>query len=319
MRIANTMSMATRRWFGRAACLMAAGLTLGVGSAKAQETIFGLTTTNALISFSSATPGTLLTNAAITGLASGDTLLGIDFRPAIGTLYAVGRLGNLYTINTANSQASLVAALFANPMDPTDPFTALNGAAFGVDFNPVVDALRVVSTSGQNLRINPSTGATFTDTNLLNADGTSPFVGGSAYTNNVAGAASTVLYGIDARMDRLVIQSPPNEGVLNPVGALGVDVNAELLGFDISGVTGTAFASLASQTGNTSSLYTINLGTGAATLVGGIGSGLAIRGIAVTPAVIPEPGTFALLGTSVLGFVLIGGASRVARRRKTAV
>ena len=35
----------------------------------------------------------------------------------------------------------------------------LDGTEFGVDFNPQVDRLRVVSNSGQNLRLHPDTGA----------------------------------------------------------------------------------------------------------------------------------------------------------------
>ena len=36
---------------------------------------------------------------------------------------------------------------------------ALSGTAFGFDFNPTVDRIRVVSDTGQNLRLNPDTGA----------------------------------------------------------------------------------------------------------------------------------------------------------------
>ena len=42
-----------------------------------------------------------------------------------------------------------------------------------------------------------------------------------------------MLYGIDSQTDTLVIQNPPNNGTLVPVGALGVNTNDEV-GFDIT-------------------------------------------------------------------------------------
>ena len=58
----------------------------------------------------------------------------------------------------ATFKASLLAAT-----GDDNPYTALTGSQFGVDFNPVADRLRVPSDSGLNLRINADTGATTTD------------------------------------------------------------------------------------------------------------------------------------------------------------
>jgi hypothetical protein len=60
-------------------------LTLGTGRAEA-EFLTGLTTTGNLVSFDSATPGTISSSVAITGLQVGEVLLGIDRRPANGLL-----------------------------------------------------------------------------------------------------------------------------------------------------------------------------------------------------------------------------------------
>jgi hypothetical protein len=208
----------------------------------------------------------------VTNLQTGEILLGIDQRPADGQLYAVGSTGRLYTLNTTSGAATLVAALAADPTDVSNPFTALNGTVFGVDFNPVPDRLRVVSNAEQNLRINPANGLTTTDGVLAYAAldpnvGANPNIVGSAYANNLAGATTTVLFGIDSNLDILVIQNPPNDGTLNTVGALTVDTS-DAVGFDISGVTSNVYASL--TVGGAAGLYTINSTTGAATLVGAI-------------------------------------------------
>src|SRR4029079_6264434 len=103
----------------------------------------------------------------------------------------------------------------------------------------------------------------------------------AAYTNTFAGATSTTLYVLDSNLDILAIQNPPNNGTLTTVGALGVDTSAEV-GFDIAPRSGTALVSL--TVGGSAQLYTINLATGAASLIGPIGSAQPIRDIAIAPA-----------------------------------
>jgi hypothetical protein len=228
-------------------------------------TLYGVTASNQLIRFDSATPNNVTVVGTITGLQSGENILGIDFRPATGQLYALGSTGRLYIINKTNASATLVAPLSV----------ALNGTDFGFDFNPVPDRLRIVSNTGQNLRVNPNDGSTIVDGTLN--PGT-PSVTAAGYTNNFAGATSTTLYVIDTNTDQLLIQNPPNNGTLNPVGSLGVDASSAN-GFDIFAGDGIAYAAL--TVSGTTSLYTINLMTGAATLVGPIGSGsTSLRGLA---------------------------------------
>ena len=223
----------------------------------------GVSGTN-LVRFDTATPGAITSTLPITGVTG--TIVGIDFRPATSTVVALSSNSNLYTINIQTGAATLVG---------TVP-TALSGTAFGTDFNPTVDRLRVVSDADQNIRIVPDTAAlAATDTPLQYAVGDTnaaqnPNVTAVAYTNNVAGALTTTLYGIDTNLDILVIQNPPNSGTLNTVGSLGFDTSA-VTGFDIEGGTGNAFAAL--TVGGISQLYSINLTTGAATLIGPIGSG----------------------------------------------
>jgi Domain of unknown function (DUF4394) len=187
----------------------------------------------------------------ITGLQAGETILGIDMRPATGQLYALGSSSRLYTINMASAAATAVG---------TAPFaTILSGTSFGFDFNPTVDRIRVVSNTGQNIRLNPITGDIAAVDLVLNPG--LPNVTAAAYTNNFAGTTTTVLYDIDVTTDKLYMQNPPNNGTLVEVGSLGVDVTAES-GFDIGGTSNKAYAVL--KTGSTTYLYSINIATGAA-------------------------------------------------------
>ncbi|RYE24738.1 MAG: DUF4394 domain-containing protein, partial [Sphingobacteriaceae bacterium] len=155
-------------------------------------------------------------------------------------------------LNTSSGAATLVG---------TGPLTTLlTGTSFGFDFNPTVDRIRVVSNTGQNLRLNPNDGTVAAvDGNI--SIGTA-FVTGAAYTNNFAGATTTVLYDIDAQAGVLYKQDPPNNGTLTVVGSLGVTGTADA-GFDIGSTSGTAYALI--TTGTSTKIYTINLTTGAAT------------------------------------------------------
>jgi hypothetical protein len=282
-------------------------LAFGPGWAEA-ESLTGLTTTGNLVTFDSATPGTIGSTWAISGLQSGESLLGIDRRPSNGLLYGLGSTSRLYTINTTTGVATQVGTAGA--------FT-LTGTAFGFDFNPVFDRIRVVSTDTSNFRLNPNNGTLAgTDTPLSYAPGDSganitPRVVGLAYTNNFDGTGVTTLFGIDSHRDVLVMQGGPdgtpsaNGGVLSTIGAgLGFDTS-DLVSFDISGTSGSAYAALTAPTGGASQLFTIDLTTGTASLVGTIGTGLTLTGLAaaVGTVAVPEPSSLVLLSIGGLGLI----------------
>lgn len=188
----------------------------------------------------------------ITGLAVNETVLGLDFRPATGQLYALGSTSRLYVFNTSTGAAAPIG---------TAPFaTLLSGSDFGFDFNPTVDRIRIVSNTGQNLRVVPTDG-TIGVIDIPLSPGT-PSVTAAAYTNNFAGATTTTLFDIDTQTNRLYKQDPPNNGVLVDVGPLGVTA-ASTNGFDIGGTSGIAYALL--NSGGTTKVYTINLTNGTAT------------------------------------------------------
>lgn len=252
-----------------------------------REVIFGVTTSNRLISFSSIRPGTISTPIQITGLQAGENILNVDFRPATRTLYAVTNASRVYTINTSTGAATLVGA---------GPFTpALTATGVALDFNPSPDRIRIVGNDGQNLRVNPDTAVVVStdasdpkvayDAMDANA-GKTPKIFAAAYTNNFAGVAgagtaavpsATTLYTIDSDLDVLVTQGSvnsapvsPNSGRLFTVGKLGFDVTSTG-DMDVSDVSGIAYGAFNLTGENFSRLYTVNLATGAATLVGQIG------------------------------------------------
>jgi hypothetical protein len=283
--------------------LTAFALIIMCGAAySASPNVVALTPTDKLIIFNSATPNTTSTPVSITGLEAGQTVVAIDYRPATGELFGITQLRprvttqpcQVYSINITTGVATKVGQFASD----------INGSDFGADFNPTVDRIRVVVNNTSNVRVNPDTGGavdgdaittgTQPDTQLAYATGDvnfgqTPNVVASAYTNNFEGATVTTLFGIDSNLNSLVRQgspdgspSSPNLGQLFTVGPLGVDVVADA-GFDIS-ATGEAFAAMASAGDLTSKLYSINLSTGAATLVGTIGGSELIRGITLLPA-----------------------------------
>src|SRR5688572_5546900 len=73
------------------------------------ETIY-ISTASRLQSFASGAPGALLSDVAVTGLTSGESLEGIDFRPATGELYGLGSTGQLYRLDPATGVATPVGA-----------------------------------------------------------------------------------------------------------------------------------------------------------------------------------------------------------------
>lgn len=191
----------------------------------------------------------------VTGLQTGEMLIALDYRPATGQLYGLGSTSRIYTVDKDGKATAIGSAAFS---------PALSGTVAGFDFNPTVDRIRIVTSSGQNLRVNPETGAVqVIDGNINGA--VNAAISSVAYTNSIAGATSTILFDIDASSNKLYKQDPPNDGKLVEVGNLGLATVGTNSSFDISS-TGVAIASV--NSGTSSVLYQVNLENGSTTKLG---------------------------------------------------
>jgi hypothetical protein len=225
-----------------------------------------LTADGRLLCFNERRPERAREIGYVEGLSGGDTaLIGIDFRVVNGVLYGVGNAGGIYVLDTDNATALRIGALTEK----------LQGTQFGVDFNPAADRLRIVSDAGQNLRHNVNVGGVTIADGALNytAGVNATGITGAAYTNNDLDAATgTTLFDLDAALDQIALQSPPNNGSLVATGKLNVDT-ASPAGFDIysSLAAGVTFANRALAVLNVNGetcLYSVSLLTGSARYAG---------------------------------------------------
>jgi hypothetical protein len=286
------MALRLARW----TCALAA-LAAAVPAAASADPAAGITGIADLALFDTANPAGL-TSRPIAGLQTGtETAVGLDTRPATGQLFLItvptGVFANAlirsYTLDPATATATFVGSIPSTVPGAGD-------LATGVDFNPVVDRLRVVNAGNENFRINPNNAALAGDD--VNLTYTAPATGpvtAVAYDRNVApGPPGTIappgtlttLYGIDVGADRLVTiggvgaESPggPNGGTVRAEGTLAVAVdNASDAGFDIA-ANGSAFASL--TVGGQPGLYRVSLAGGTATLIGALPA--EVRALTVT-------------------------------------
>src|SRR5262252_4233775 len=186
------------------AATQSSAVTTAQAAAMPPVYVFALTTDNTLYVL---TPGSTVYQSLgrITGIGGFD-IIGIDFRPADKKLYALSDGGSLYTINfnVSPPTATLVSAL--TPRFPSG-FQSL------MDFNPVVDAIRLIGGDTLNYAVvkgaNGVLNTTAVQTALTYAAGDvnagkTPKVTGGAYNNNVAGATATLFYAMDYDLDTLV-------------------------------------------------------------------------------------------------------------------
>jgi hypothetical protein len=241
--------------------------------ADASRMLYATTDQNLLLRFNERSPDRLKDVRSISGLPGGVTLRGIDFRPLTGDLYGVGSDNVVYRVNPSTAIAVAEGPAFT---------PALRGASFGVDFNPTVDKIRVVSDAGQNLRLNVDEGTVLSADKDLNPG--APQVVAAGYTNSSFSAtkpAATQLFVIDAAADQLLLQNPPNDGTLTMPKRLGIDVGPQT-GFDIAGADNTGYLATSTPRSRGTSLYRVDVTTGKTRSLGRIGGGkrIVVTGLA---------------------------------------
>jgi len=288
--------MGTRTKLLGASAATAAALAVAAPGASATELFAGTAGKERLVVFSSKNPGKV-DGARVRGLG-GDRITGLDVRPCTRRVYAQGTAegtSRLYQLRlrVREGRTQIRGRVRAKPLGMR---YMTDGTSFGFDFNPTVDRIRVVSEADENKRVSPGEGGgrcpkeetptagtvtqdlplqyALTDENVLE----NPTVVGSAYTNNRAGATETELYGIDAGLDVLVEQDPPNNGTLNTDGELGVNAT-RALGFDVAR-DGRAWAAIRRAGAKRSQLYRVNLDRGKVRKVGRIGGPRRIQTLA---------------------------------------
>lgn len=271
------MRAAIRKRIAAATAVVSATAAVAVGatgSGWAQTPsmrAFGITADGTLMAtFTTDKPQVLDWVRAVTGLAGDNALVGIDFRPQDGLMYGLGNAGGVYSIKTPPATSDVVVTKVSQLAVP------LEGRNFGVDFNPALDRLRVLSDTGQNLRHNLADHSTVEDAVLSTppADGPTRGVTAAAHTNNdLHPDTGTQLDVINPATDELMVQSPASRGLLAALGKLGVDAGASV-GFEIhtdlvGGRAGaqTGFATLV-PAGGSATLYTVSLTSGAVSPVG---------------------------------------------------
>jgi hypothetical protein len=280
-------------------------------------------TGTSLVRFNTATPANA-TNQPITGVAAGEQLVGIDYRPQTGQLYGLGvnatadtatlylidpQTGAVTVVGTA-SQIAFVEANGTTPVDLPDPATA----GYGFDFNPTLDIIRVTTSTGLNFRVTPGTGAPVDgDGNAANGINPDAAINGSgstgvsaaAYTNSFAQqltGGATTLYTLDATTHSLFIQNPPDGGTqtqgqtvtlggntLNFTAVNGFDIPAGV-SVPIANAPAAGFGFAALTVAGATHLYRIDLTTAAATDLGAVGAGTTdVAGLTLgdTPDVTP--------------------------------
>jgi hypothetical protein len=246
----------------RRLALMAAVVGLGApASASAAEQLAGLTADNQLLLFRSDSPSNLQGAVTVSGLATGETLLGIGYQEALGRIYALGSTNRLYVVNPITGAALPVSTL---PFSPP-----LNGDAFAFAVDNSTNLARSYSSSGQTLTVSiftgqgAGTGASYAYDPSDPGTGTTPVLSALAYSVPPAGSQGAAgLYAIDSARSALVT-APTSQALIRTIGDLGVQT-AGPAGLVLTRA-GTAMAALRTSADGNPQLYDLDIATGKAT------------------------------------------------------
>lgn len=278
--------------------LLTAAFCAAVTVPATAATLFGVTTDNRLVSFNTSAPATFLTDFAITGLKAFDgvtadpsaSLLNLTYHASSDLHYGIDSNANFYSIGRNGA-----ATIIDNTFSPT-------GFAAGFAYDPFSDKMLFASTAAENVLFATNGTRTTNAALLFGASdanfGTAPKIFGAGIDPDFGNA-----FFVDADLDILANSIDPNFSELFTVGNLGIDATA--FGGLVVDADGILWGSLSTD-GLTSSLFSINTSTGAATSIGGFGAGVGIQSLAA----VPEPSRALFLGIAFAGLVF--------RRRRSA-
>jgi hypothetical protein len=281
--------------------LSAASLAAGTTAPVTGQLLYAVAGGN-LISFDSGNPSVIRTAVNFGGgITTGQTVVGTDFRPATGQLFALGydpsatgTNAQLYTVNLSTGALTAVGTAIRLELG-TGPVVNMMTQVpqVGFDFNPTVDRIRVISANSgtgisNNYRLNPNNGAVaFTDTNL---NGQAGAYSATAYTNSQSNANTTAQYVFDSNTGAFTQVTNPNGGVVSGTSYQVTGASTTTGGdFDIYNTPGTStnlgfIATAASSASPNDNLYVIgdfgspfNLSV---TNAGRIGQGSNVSGLA---------------------------------------
>ncbi len=263
-----------------------------------KEELVAVTASQHLVRFKASFPERLTVRQRLTGLPEGETVADVDYRVARGVLYGVTNLGRVVTIDPWTAKVTIVST--------GTPTISWGGQRAGIDFNPAVDRIRVVTSGGMNLRMHPDTGKLI-DSNpneggvqidkrlaYVSGDvnaGKSPEVTAVGYTYNKDNEKITTLFGIDRAQGALVRHGSvegeqpfvsPDTGELRTVGALGLGTLIDV-SMDISDLRYLALAAVRTKAEPRSVLYDVDLQNAQTRRLGVIGDGEPVLGVAIAP------------------------------------
>jgi hypothetical protein len=214
------------------------------------DVLRGVTADNHLVRFRSMTPGTIISNVAISGLQPGEVIVGLDFRPAnpeANNAYALGSTGRLYRLTETGLATQVGLGTFAVP---------LAGSHFGFHFDPVADQIRIVSDAGVNFRVDPDSGLVIdSDQNTPGVQPDTAIAPGAAltaltYAIGATGALRHSLIGLDSNQRSVVRLGgidgapSPNTGTITTISSNLPGEAGTAAGFDWSARDNIGYASV---------------------------------------------------------------------------
>lgn len=232
--------------------------------------------TQEIRSFNVSNPTSVGAAVAVTGLTAGQVIVATDYRPVNGFLYGLGYNGltgvvQLYRLSSLTGRAIPVGTTGTFVDGSSNPVRVGvdSSTTLSIDFNPTSDRLRVVSSNGQNFRINPNSGA-FVDgdsgvagTNMDGAISGSPGqIQQVAHSGNSAISVGTALYSLDAVSDKLAFFQSTNTGVQSEIASFNSQLTS-VDGFDITdSVNGVQKAYTVATIGTSKSFFDLDLNEG---------------------------------------------------------